>query len=108
MPVTKQKFCPPDDRLTGAACRRPDVNPDWWTDVHHTRSHLKCSHALARHMCLFHCPVLAECAEDQDMWGTDWNGMVIAGQMRTVVAGKAMVAKNQPSGSVLCRICIGS
>jgi len=38
-----------------AFCVRPDVNRDWWCG---DRS------AMARHLCVSHCPVLEECRND--------------------------------------------
>lgn len=107
MPVLK-KFSPPEDRLKSGACRSPDVDPNWWTDVHYTRGHLRCDHALARHLCRFHCPVLAECQEDEAQWGTNWAGMVIAGELRIEAGGKSIPAKVQPAGPAVCKICIES
>lgn len=103
MIVTK-KFVAPDDRLIGAACRREEVQADWWTDQHATRSHTQCNHALASHICRHHCPVLERCQAQKDKWGTDWDGMVIAGKLWTRIAGKTIPAK-QPRGPYICTIC---
>lgn len=71
------------DRLQAAACRKEASEPGWWTDDHMFKGHGSCKHELARHICLTHCPVLTQCRQDMVLaGGSDWNGMVVAGQVR--------------------------
>lgn len=106
MPVAKKIADRPVDRLQRAACRRPDMEPNWWTDTHETMSHDDCRHGLARHVCLAHCPVLAECAEDEVQWDTDWKGMVVAGTLRSLRYGVAVQSRTQPFLRGLCPFCV--
>jgi hypothetical protein len=75
-----------------AACRRPEVDKDWWTSV---RLEDK---SKARHVCVMHCPVRAQCAADippsdcQTIAGVSFNSR-----------GEAM--GHQPKINISCDIC---
>lgn len=92
------------DRLAGASCREEKSNPSWWTDDHRHKGHFNCEHELARHICLTHCPVLDLCSKDMLRPGTDWTGMVVAGQVRDKV-GRATTVRKPPRRRKDCPHC---
>jgi len=62
----------PGDWVRRSACRRRDVNPDWWAEPGNK--------GLARHICRSHCPVLTAC----NAWATTgtWDATVVGGLLR--------------------------
>jgi hypothetical protein len=89
--MLKETFAPAmlPDELAGAACREQGMDPEWWVGEHISRLHLGCPHQLARHICLTHCPVMAQCKEIGNQDPPAWVGMTIGGVLRTATRVKA-------------------
>lgn len=63
-----------------ARCAQPDVSPDrWHTDRHRDGHDNNGAAGWARHICLHHCPVLAQCRADTDALEPEWRQSCVLG-----------------------------
>ena len=63
------------------ACSLPGHDPEWWVSEHPGKCSGGCAHGLAAHICLNHCPVVAQCQEVAAMNPDMWSGMVMGGRI---------------------------
>jgi hypothetical protein len=79
------------------------VDPEWWTSDHVGRCESYCAHGLAVHICVSHCPVLAQCQEMAATNSKEWGGIVIGGLMWN--PGKGQRVLRQPPRRTRCEAC---
>jgi hypothetical protein len=76
-----------------AACRQPDVDPEWWNELP----------SLAVHLCRTHCPVRAKC--DEWAHGKQWHGLVVGGWLRPDGFHGARAATQPAERTAGCPTC---
>lgn len=83
-----------------AACRAYD--PDWWTGDH-LGGHAACHHAIARHICLRHCPVLHQCRAEAKARPWLYRNSVMGGLLILAKNDNARLATHQPGTEACAR-----
>jgi hypothetical protein len=88
-----------------AACRNPGYDPEWWVHEHRGRCHRWCTHGLAAHICLNHCPLLEMCQEAGANNPKAFDGVVLGGMFWWMGTNSGRRPVTQPPHRERCEAC---